>query len=335
MNQTTATQLVDTFGRKHNNLRISVTDRCNIRCFYCMPEENPVFVSRSEVLSFEEIERFVRVVVRQGVCKVRLTGGEPLVRRDLATLIEKLVAIPEIQDLGLTTNGILLPEQAPALFRAGLRRINIHLDTLDADKFRAITRRDGFEKVVEGILLCKRLGFHPVKVNAVAVRGSIEEDIVPLGRFAREHGVEVRFIEFMPLDAANQWEREKVAFAQEILDTLATGIMPLRATEHQDPGAPASDYVFEDGIGRIGIIASVSRPFCMSCNRLRLTADGKVRNCLFAIEEFDVKRIMRSGGTDEEIAQLVRQAVYAKWEGHEINTARFIKPPRPMYAIGG
>ncbi len=328
-------KLIDTFWRVHDNLRISVTDRCNIRCFYCMPEDNPAYVEREEILTFEEIERFVRIMVQLGVRKIRLTGGEPLVRRNLPTLIEKLVQIPQVRDLGLTTNGILLPEQADSLYAAGLRRINIHLDTLDPGRFKLITRRDGFERVLEGIFLCKRLGFDPVKLNAVAARGYIEEDIVPLGMFAREHGVDVRFIEFMPLDAENQWQRDKVLFAQEILDRLADGIMPLVPVPHQDPRAPASEFVFEDGIGRIGLIASISRPFCMSCNRIRLTSDGKIRNCLFAIDEFDAKTIMRSGGSDQDVADMVRRAVNAKWEGHEINTARFIKPPRPMYAIGG
>ena len=335
MNLCTTDKLIDTFGRVHDNLRISVTDRCNIRCFYCMPEENPVYVDRRELLSFEEVERFVRVVVQLGVNKVRLTGGEPLVRRNLATLIEKICGVPGIRDIALTTNGILLPDQAESLYAAGLRRINIHLDTLDAERFRKITRRDGFEKVLAGIFLCKKLGFSPIKINAVAARGYIEDDIVPLGRFAREHGVEIRFIEFMPLDAENRRERDKVLFAQEIMDRLSEEIMPLVPVPDQDPRAPASEFEFEDGVGRIGIIASVSRPFCMSCNRIRLTSDGKIRNCLFALDEFDVKDIMRSGGDDDEIAAVVRRAVIAKWEGHEINTARFIKPLRPMYAIGG
>jgi cyclic pyranopterin phosphate synthase len=319
----------------HDNLRISVTDRCNIRCFYCMPEETPEFVPRAEILTFEEIERFVRIAVGLGIRKFRLTGGEPLVRRGLPTLIEKLHAIDGVHDLALTTNGVLLPEQAPALYDAGLRRINIHLDTLDATRFKRITRRDGFEKVVEGIFLCKRLGFSPIKINAVAARGYIEDDIVPLGCFAREHGVEIRFIEFMPLDAENRWERDKVLFAQEILDRLSAEIIPLVPVPYQDPRAPATEFEFEDGVGRIGIIASVSRPFCLSCNRIRLTSDGKIRNCLFALDEFDVRDLMRSGGSDDEIADVVRRAVHAKWEGHEINTAQFIKPTRPMYAIGG
>jgi len=328
-------KLVDTFGRVHNNLRISVTDRCNIRCFYCMPEDNPVFMERREILSFEEIERFVRVSVRLGINKVRLTGGEPLVRHDLPVLFGKLAAIPEITDLALTTNGILLPEQAGQLYDAGLRRINIHLDTLDPAKFRQIVRRDMFARVLEGIFACKRLGYGPIKLNAVAVRGLIEEDLVPLAQFGRKHGIEVRFIEFMPLDADGQWQRDKVLFAADILETLSYEIAPLVTVPDQDTRAPASEFMFSDGVGRIGIIASVSRPFCMSCNRIRLTADGKLRNCLFALDELDVKAVMRSGGSDDEIIQLIRRSVHDKWEGHEINTARFVQPPRPMYAIGG
>jgi cyclic pyranopterin phosphate synthase len=300
-----------------------------------MPAEDVQFVERSELLTFEEIERFVHVAVRLGVTKLRLTGGEPLVRRGLPTLIEKLIGVPGIRDLALTTNGLLLPDQAEPLYAAGLRRINIHLDTLDPDRFKRITRRDGFERVLEGIFRCKKLGYDPIKINAVAVRGFIEGDIVPLGHFAREHGVEIRFIEYMPLDAENRWQRDKVVFAQEILDRLSDAIMPLVPVPDQDSRAPASEFVFEDGIGRIGVIASISRPFCTSCNRIRLTSDGKLRNCLFALDELDVKGIMRSGGTDEQIADVVRRSVQAKWEGHEINTARFIKPPRPMYAIGG
>ena len=327
--------LIDTFGRTHNNLRISVTDRCNIRCFYCMPEDNPVFVQRREILTFEEIERFVGVAVRLGINKIRLTGGEPLVRRDLPVLVGKLAAIPEITDLALTTNGILLPELARPLYDAGLRRINVHLDTLNPAKFEQIVRRPGFERVLKGIFACKRLGYGPIKLNAVAVRGLIEDDLVPLAQFGREHGIEVRFIEFMPLDADGKWQRDKVLFAADILDKLSQEIAPLVPAPDQDPRAPASEFVFSDGVGRIGIIASVSRPFCMSCNRIRLTADGKLRNCLFALQEVDVKAILRGGGSDEDLIQIIRRNVHDKWEGHEINTARFVQPPRPMYAIGG
>ena len=327
--------LIDTFGRVHNNLRISVTDRCNIRCFYCMPEDNPVFLERREILTFEEIERFVRMAVQMGINKIRLTGGEPLVRRDLPVLLRKLAAIAEITDLALTTNGILLPELAGPLVDAGLRRINIHLDTLDPAKFKRIVRRDGFEQVLEGIFACKRLGYDPIKLNAVAVRGLSEDDLVPLARFGREHGVEVRFIEFMPLDADGNWQRDKVLFAADIRDKLSQEIAPLVAVPDQDLRAPASEFMFSDGIGRIGFIASVSQPFCRSCNRIRLTADGKLRNCLFELDELDVKAVLHGGGSDDDIIKLFRRSVNDKWEGHEINTVRFVQPPRPMYAIGG
>jgi cyclic pyranopterin phosphate synthase len=299
-----------------------------------MPERVE-FLPRAQVLSFEEIERFVRVAISLGINKVRLTGGEPLVRRDLPILIEKLTAIPDLQDVGLTTNGILLAPAARALKDAGLTRINISLDTMSAAKFQQLTRRTGLEQVIEGILAAKEAGFDPVKINAVAIRGVTEDDVVPLGRFAREHGLELRFIEYMPLDAGHLWERQKVLFAADILVLLTEGIGPLAPVADQDPRAPALDYEYTDGAGRIGFIASVSRPFCMSCNRLRLTADGKLRNCLFALEETDIRALLRGGASDGAIAQAVRESVASKWEGHEINTARFIQPERLMHAIGG
>jgi len=327
-------RLIDSFGRPHNNLRISVTDRCNIRCVYCMPEQVE-FLPRAALLSFEEIERFVRIAVTLGIDKVRLTGGEPLVRRNFPTLVEKLAAIPGLKDIGLTTNGILLAPLARALRDAGLERINISLDTMDPAKFQRLTRRTGFEQVIEGILAAKDAGFHPVKVNAVAMRGVTEDDVVPLGRFARDHDLELRFIEYMPLDAGHQWEREKVLFAADILELLTQGIGPLVPSADQDPRAPALDYEYLDGGGRVGLIASVSRPFCMSCNRIRITSDGKLRNCLFALEETDIRTLLRGGASEAEIAQAVRDCVASKWEGHEINTARFIQPERLMHAIGG
>lgn len=339
--------LVDSFGRLHNNLRISVTDRCNIRCFYCMPAEDVVFMQKSELLTFEEIERFVRVAVTLGIEKLRLTGGEPLVRRELSSLVAKLVAIPGIKDVGLTTNGLLLADQAQALYDAGLRRINVSLDALTPEKFKTFTRRDGFERVIEGIKAAQRAGFDPVKVNAVSVRGLTEDQVVPFGHFARETGTEVRFIEYMPLDADNAWERNKVLFAHEIIEMLSAGIMPLvpihtsgqhqfhRADESESPSGPATEFEFSDGVGRIGIIASISQPFCGSCNRIRITADGKLRNCLFSLDETDIRSLIRGSGTDQQIAEAIRASVAAKKEGHEINTAKFIQPTRPMYSIGG
>jgi len=327
--------LLDSYGRLHDNLRVSVTDRCNIRCFYCMPEHDVEFVKRGEILDFEEIERFVRIAVALGIVKVRVTGGEPLVRRGLPELIRRLTAIPGIRDLALTTNGVLLPDLAEPLYEAGLRRINVHLDTLDRERFIRITRRDELGKVLAGLDLSKRLGYSRIKLNAVAVKDLVEPDIVPLARYARENGFEVRYIEFMPLDAQNLWDRGKVLLADEIIETLAREIAPLAPVPDPDPRAPASEYAFADGIGRVGFIASVSRPFCLNCNRIRLTADGKLRYCLFAIQEDDVKSLMRSGASDEEIAALIRRNLAGKWEGHEIDSAKFVPPPRPMYSIGG
>ena len=328
-------RLVDTFGRLHDNLRISVTDRCNIRCFYCMPEHPVEFVPRSEILTFEEIERFARIATKLGIRKLRVTGGEPLVRKDLPVLIRKLTAIGGIEDLALTTNGVLLAEQAASLYDAGLRRVNIHLDTLDRERFRKITRRDDLERVLEGIEECRRLGYSPVKINAVAVRDLVEPDIVPLAHFGREKGVEIRYIEFMPLDAQGLWLKDKVLLADDILRMLSEGVGPLEVIPNADPRAPASEYQFADGVGRVGFIGSVSRPFCLQCNRIRLTADGKLRYCLFAIEETDLKSLLRGGASDEQIVATIRKTVEAKWLGHEINSSQFVPPPRPMYAIGG
>jgi len=328
-------QLIDSFGRVHNNLRISVTDRCNIRCFYCMPSENVQFVQRDKIMSFEEIVKFVRLVVPLGVNKIRLTGGEPLVRKDMPDLVKMIAEIPGIKDIGITTNGILLPQYAQQLYDAGLRRINISLDALNAKKFQEITRRDEYAKVMQGIQSAHDAGFKPIKINAVSIRNLTEEEIIPFGRLARETGAEIRFIEFMPLDADNQWEREKVLFAHEIQEILSQGIMPLVPEEQSDKSAPASNFVFEDGVGRIGFIASISNPFCMSCNRFRLTADGKLRNCLFSLEETDIRELFRTNAPDDQIIEAVRNSIAAKKEGHEINTARFIQPDRPMYSIGG
>jgi cyclic pyranopterin phosphate synthase len=326
--------LVDGFARVHDSLRISVTDRCNIRCFYCMPEEGVQFMDRTEILRFEEIERFVRVAATLGVTKLRITGGEPLVRKDLPHLVARLASIPGIRDLALTTNAVLLAQHAQSLYDAGLRRLNIHLDTLDRERFRQITRRDDLPRVLAGIETAKRVGFTRIKLNIVAVKNLIEPDVVPMAKFCREHGFEPRYIEFMPLDAQELWDRSKVLTAAEIIETLSREISPLIEVPDADPRAPATEYRYEDGGGTVGLVASVTRPFCLNCNRLRLTSEGKVRYCLFAIEETDVKHILR-GGTDEELAAAIRATVSAKWLGHQINTSRFVPPPRPMYSIGG
>jgi len=327
--------LVDSFGRIHDNLRISVTDRCNIRCFYCMPERDVHFVERREILDFEEIVRFARIAAGLGVTKLRVTGGEPLVRRDLPVLIRELVRIPGIHDVALTTNGVLLGSLAEPLYEAGLRRINVHIDTLDRGRFQEITRRDDLDNVLEGLEIAKRLGYGPIKLNAVAVKNLVEPDIVPLARYARENGFEVRYIEFMPLDAQQIWDRSKVLLASDIVEMLSRDIGPLIEIPDADPRAPALEYRFADGIGQVGFIASVSRPFCRNCNRIRLTADGNLRYCLFALEETDIKGLLRGGASDEEIGNVIRSTVSAKWEGHEINSERFVAPPRPMYSIGG
>jgi len=299
-----------------------------------MPEEGVKFQAHEQILRFEEIERFVRIAASLGVRKLRITGGEPLLRRDLPNLIRMLAAVDGIQDLALTTNGVLLAEQGQALYDAGLRRINVHLDTLDRERFQQITRRDDFDKVMAGIDAAQRIGYR-VKINAVAVKGLVEPDIVPLARFGRDRGIEIRYIEFMPLDAQDLWRNKRVLTADEMIAMITQEIGALREIPDQDPRAPATEYEFADGGGKLGFIASVSRPFCLNCNRIRLTADGHFRYCLFAIDEFDVKTMLRDGSPDEKIAASMREWVKAKWIGHEINSPKFVPPPRPMYSIGG
>ncbi len=326
--------MLDTFGRMHNNLRISVTDRCNLRCTYCMAEE-VTFLDRQDLLTFEELSTFVAAVVPLGINKVRLTGGEPLLRRQLAELVRQLVAIPGVDDLGLTTNGLLLADQAEGLFAAGLRRLNVSLDTLDPARFRQLTRRDGLERVIAGIERARAIGFDPIKINSVSIRGFTDQDAVPLAQFARERGLDLRFIEYMPIGAEG-WERDRVYFAEELMTQLTAAFGPLLPAPDSDPHAPAQDFLYADGRGRVGLIASVSRPFCRSCNRLRLTAEGKLRHCLFALEETDVRPLLRQSQLDVvELQRQVRATVWSKWEGHEINTSRFLKPQRTMHAIGG
>ncbi len=326
--------LIDTFGRTHTNLRISVTDRCNIRCFYCMPE-TVRFLPRAEILTYEEIERLVRVVAQMGVNKLRVTGGEPLVRAELPRLIEMLAAVPCIRDIALTTNGILLAGQAQALKDAGLGRLNISLDGLSEQTFRRISRREGLDRVLDGIFAAKRAGFEKIRLNAVAIRGITEVEVVPLGRFARQHRMEMRFIEFMPLDAENNWQTEQVLSGKEIREILEAEFGPLIPLARDDPSQTAVDYQFADGIGRMGFINPVTQPFCGNCNRLRITAEGKIRNCLFSIEEWDMRELLRGGSTDDQIVETVRRAVHAKKPGHGIDTDDFIKPERAMYQIGG
>ena len=326
--------LVDRFGRLHDNLRISVTDRCNIRCFYCMPEEGGQYAPKHEILSFEEIARFVRVAAGLGIRKIRITGGEPLVRKDLARLIAMIGGIDGIEDIALTTNALLLGAQAKDLYDAGLRRLNVHLDTLDRVRFQRITRRDELARVLESIDTAQALGFGPIKLNAVAIKGLTEDDVIPMARYGRDRGIEVRFIEFMPLDHQGIWDKTQVLTMDRMLESIRAEFGDLDAVPDQDERAPATEFKYRDGKGRIGFIASVSKPFCLNCNRIRLTADGKLRYCLFAVEEMDVRGLLR-GGDDESVAAAIRENLMRKWIGHEIGTAQFVPPPRPMYAIGG
>lgn len=329
-----AAQLDDTFGRVHSDLRISVTDRCNIRCFYCMPEQGGEFAPIASLLTFPQLLRFTRTAVGLGIRKIRLTGGEPLLRPKLPDLISGLNEIPGIRDLALTTNAVLLAGAARSLYDAGLRRLNVHLDTLDRERFRTITRRDDLDRVLAGIEAALDAGFQAIKINAVAIKGLNEPDIAPLVRFGRERNIEVRFIEFMPLDAQHLWSLDRVLTADEMIRTLACEFGPLTAVPDADPRAPATEYQFSDG-HRVGFIASVSRPFCLNCNRLRLTADGKLRYCLFAIEETDVKPLLERPDSGAELEAAIRTTVRQKWAGHDINRPTFVAPPRPMYSIGG
>ncbi len=332
-------QLIDTFGRVHTNLRISVTDRCNLRCFYCMPAENVQFKPRAELLTYEEITRFVRALAPLGIQKIRLTGGEPLVRCDVAELVRMLVAVPGIRDLALTTNGMLLAEQAAELKVAGLHRLNISLDALDPAVFQQISRRAGLDRVLAGIRAAREAGFKRLRLNAVSIRGLTEPQIVPLATFAREHALELRFIEYMPLDADGAWSTEQVLSGEEVRDIIDREVAELRPIVRDDPSQPATEFRYADDRGRVGFINSVTQPFCGRCNRLRLTAEGQVRNCLFSTTEWDARALLRASdpqkSTDERIAALVVAAVGAKKFGHGIDTPDFVKPQRAMYQIGG
>lgn len=330
-----AQPLIDQFGRVHTSLRISVTDRCNIRCFYCMPNENVQFRPRHEILTFEEIVRFVRVAASLGINKLRMTGGEPLVRTDLVHLVSELSRVEGIQEIALTTNGILLEEHAAPLKAAGLTRVNISLDTLSEQTFRRIARRDGLDRVLAGIEAARRAGFKQIRLNAVAIRGVTEPEIVPLTQYALERDLQMRFIEFMPLDGEQQWQQEQVLSGEDIRRALEEAIGPLEPETRADASQPAADYRFENGAGTVGFINPVTEPFCGQCNRLRLTAEGQVRNCLFSTTEWDARALLRGGASDDEIAELVRDCVRAKKPGHGIDEPGFLRPERAMYQIGG
>ncbi len=327
--------LTDSFGRIHTNLRMSVTDRCNIRCFYCMPEENVEFKPRHEILTFEELTRFARISAEMGIEKLRLTGGEPLVRNNLCDLISALSQIDGIRDIALTTNAVLLEDQARRLKEAGLQRLNISLDTLNDDTFFRLSRRRGIDKVLRGIAAAQEANFQKIRLNAIAIRGLTETEIIPLARFALEHSLELRFIEFMPLDADDNWGAKAVLTGDEIRTILEEEFGELMTSERSDPSQPALDFHFKHGGGKVGFINPVSEPFCSDCNRLRITAEGKVRNCLFSTEEWDARELMRTGKSDEQIEALLRDCVQHKKLSHGIDSPEFQKPERAMYQIGG
>jgi cyclic pyranopterin phosphate synthase len=325
-------QLRDGHGRVIGDLRLSVTDRCNFRCQYCMPAEGLPWLERSGVLSFEEIERIVAVVASMGVRAVRLTGGEPLVRRDFPRLAAMLA--PLVDDLAVTTNGFLLARDAEALVQAGITRFNVSIDSLQRDRFFEMTRRDALPRVLEGLETLGRFpAAHPIKINAVGLRGFTEDEVLPFAEFARSTPYEVRFIEFMPLDADRTWDMDKVLTGEEIRAAIHA-TYPLEA-EPREPHATARVFRFADGQGRIGFINPVSEPFCDDCDRIRLTADGKLRTCLFSMGETDLRGPLRSGATDDELAQIVRDAVWRKELKHRVNDPGFVQPLRTMSAIGG
>ena len=345
--------LVDGFGRVHTDLRIGVTDRCNLRCTYCMPLD-VAFKPREELLTDEEITRVARVAAGLGIRSVRITGGEPLLRRALDRLVRRLVEIPGIDDVALTTNGLLLAEQAGPLKRAGLTRLNVSLDSLREDVFERIARRRGLDAVLAGLAAAKQAGFTAIRINAVSIRGLTEDEIVPLARFCRREGFWLRFIEFMPLDGEATWDAGQVLSGSEVRDILARGVGPLAPISGGDPGQPAVDYRYTapdtddapsasaaaaSSGGRatvgVGFIDPVTQPFCTRCDRLRLTADGQFRNCLFSTTDWDVRRVLRSGGSDEAIARMLRDCVAAKRAAHGIGTPAFERPARAMYQIGG
>ncbi len=347
-------QLIDSQGRVLRDLRVSITDRCNFRCLYCLPETeaaqnfyrghwahlpNPApivqqWVPKSNLLSFEEIERVVRLAVAFGIQKIRLTGGEPLLRHGVEELVERVATIERIADLAMTTNGFLFWQKAQGLRRAGLRRVSFSLDSLDRENFRRMTGRDGLEEVLQSIQLAHELGFNPVKVNAVVIRDINDHEIEKLGEFARHHRVSLRFIEFMPLDSARAWQREMVVTGREVLSRLQRrfDLVPVWS---DNVSSTSKRWAFADGQGEIGIIAPVSEPFCGHCNRIRLTADGKIRTCLFSVTEHDLRSLLRNGASDEQLGEWLTAVVLKKEARHHIGEPEFVPPPRSMSCIGG
>ena len=328
-------QMLDRFGRIHTNLRISVTDVCNFRCIYCMPEDM-TFMPDAALMTFDEILHLARIFVALGANKVRITGGEPLVRPGVPALIRQLTQLEGLKDISLTTNGIGLIKQAQALYDAGLRRINVSLDTLNEEKFEQMTRRKVLSRVLEGLKAAHKCGFNPIKINAVAMRGFTDDEIVDLATFARQNDYQLRFIEFMPLDADDVWGRNMYIPGKEIIGKI-NAVYPLTpVTQDGDAKSDtAQRYRFSDNGNEVGVISSVSEPFCENCNRVRLTADGKLRTCLFSLTETDLLTPLREGVADDGIAELILNAVEQKEAGHKINAADFIKPERNMSRIGG
>jgi GTP 3',8-cyclase len=349
--------LSDSFGRVMRDLRVSVTDRCNFRCLYCLPETEeaanfyrgkfdpvhnpkplpgkfPQWKTRSEILTFEEIERLVRIFAANGIEKIRLTGGEPLLRNALEHLIQRIALISGIKDIAITTNGFLFSRKAEALKKAGLHRVSFSMDSLDRENFHKMTGRDGLEQVQESINLAKELGFSPVKVNAVIIRGINDHEIERLAAFAFERELSLRYIEFMPLDSSRAWLKEMVVSGREILDRLGK-VFPLELIPSSNPSETARRWGLPPQKGEIGIIAPVTEPFCGHCNRIRLTADGKIRTCLFSLHDHEIKQGLRNGSTDLEIEQLLHQIVWQKEARHNIGQAQFVQPGRSMSCIGG
>lgn len=328
------TELKDSFGRVISNMRISVTDRCNFRCQYCMPEEGMVWMKKGELLSFEEIERVAQIVSRLGVNKIRLTGGEPLMRRELPLLVKKLSRIEGIHDLAMTTNGYFLKQYASALHESGLHRITVSIDSLDPATFAELTRRDYYAKVWEGLDLLQRLPIGPIKINVVLVRGVNEAEIEKFAELARTKPFIIRFIEYMPIGAGDGWDYSKVVPTREVIARIERQFPELVPIEYHG-SQPADRFKFIDGKGEIGFISSVSEPFCSHCNRIRITSDGKLRTCLFSLHETDLKSMLRGGATDELISETITVAVRKKEAGHLINQPGFVKPSRTMSQIGG
>lgn len=327
--------LVDSYGRRIRNMRISLTDKCNFRCTYCMPAEGLHWLSKADILSYEEIERITRIAVNLGIEQIRLTGGEPLVRRDVPELVRQLRTIEGLRSVSITTNGILLKQQAKALAEAGLTRINVSLDSLMREKFSKLTRRDQMDRVLEGLKEVEQYtDIHPIKINAVAIRNFSEEEVLDFVQFARRKAYVMRWIEFMPLDADQHWRKEDILTGGEIkalIEAEYGALVPIVG----DPSETARRYTFQDGIGEIGFINPVSEPFCATCDRIRLTADGQLRTCLFATTETDLRAVLRSGGDDEQIALVLRRAVWHKELKHYIGDTRFKRASRSMSMIGG